>query len=52
MVSTISSAGCPASSIAARIGGIALVTPVEVSLCTTVTALMRCPGSAASFAET
>ena len=42
-MSTISGAGWQALSIAARIGGIWLVTPVEVSLCTTVTALMRCP---------
>ena len=45
-MSTISSAGCPARSIAARIGGIGVVTPVDVSLCTTHTALIACPVSA------
>ena len=52
MVSTSSRAGCPALSIAARISGIWLAHPVEVSFCTTVTALIWCPGSAASFSWT
>ena len=43
------SAGWRASSIAARISGMRLVTPVEVSLWTTQTALIRCSRSAASF---
>src|SRR5919106_1168602 len=41
MVSTMNSAGWPARSIAWRISSIRLTTPVEVSLCTTQTALMR-----------
>ena len=52
MVSTWSSAGCLALSIALRTGGIRLVTPVEVSLCTTHTALMAWDLSAASRAST
>ena len=48
MVSTSSSAGWPASSRAARISATRLVTPVEVSLCTTQTALISCAASAAS----
>ena len=40
-MSTISSAGCPAASIALRTAAMSEVTPVEVSLCTTQTALMR-----------
>ena len=38
IVSTISSAGWPAASIAARIASMRVVQPVEVSLCTTHTA--------------
>src|ERR1700720_72038 len=37
--STISSAGCPTLFMARRISDILLVAPVEVSLCTTITAL-------------
>ena len=48
MVSTSSSASEPSASIAARISGTRLVTPVEVSLCTTITA--RIDGSARSIA--
>ena len=51
MVSTISSAGCFARSIALRTSAMRLVTPVEVSLCTTHTALKRCWVSAASFSS-
>ena len=51
MVSTISSAGWPARSIAARISAMRLVAPVEVSLCTTITALIACALSSASFAS-
>ena len=40
MVSTINRAGCPALSMARRTAGMSLVTPVEVSLCTTQTALI------------
>ncbi len=40
MVSTMNSAGCAAASMAARISAMRLVTPVDVSLCTTMTALM------------
>ena len=39
IVSTMNSAGCLARSIASRMSGMRLVTPVEVSLCTTMTAL-------------
>ena len=46
MVSTISSAGWPAASIARRTAAMSEVTPVDVSLCTTHTALMRCAASA------
>jgi len=46
MVSTISMAGCRAASIARRTASIGDVTPVEVSLCTTHTALMAWPLSA------
>ncbi len=46
IVSTISSAGCLAASIAARTSSMRLVQPVEVSLCTTQTARMRCAGVA------
>ena len=52
MVSTISSAGWPASSIARRIAAMSLVVPVEVSLWTTMTDLMRLSLSAASFSPT
>ena len=47
MVSTSSSAGWLAASIASRTSATRLVTPVEVSLCTTVTARIAWPGSAA-----
>ena len=40
IVSTSSNAGCPARSIALRTSPIRLATPVEVSLCTTQTALI------------
>ena len=40
MVSTRNSAGCLAASMALRISAIRLVTPVDVSLWTTITALM------------
>ena len=46
MVSTSSSAGWPAASIAARTSSMRLVQPVEVSLWTTQTARMRCARSA------
>ena len=39
-VSTMKSAGWPAASMAARMSGMLVVTPVEVSLCTTITARM------------
>src|SRR6266851_7512806 len=52
IASTISNAGCAAASIAARISGILLAVPVEVSLCTTVTALIACAASADSFSKT
>ncbi len=42
----MNSAGWRAASIARRSAGTRLVTPVEVSLCTTITALMLCPRSA------
>jgi hypothetical protein len=42
MLSTISSAGWPAASMARRTAAMLLVTPVEVSLCTTHTALIWC----------
>ena len=48
MVSTSSSAGCFAASMALRTAAMLLVTPVEVSLCTTQTALMLCCVSALS----
>src|ERR1700677_697874 len=41
MVSTISSAGCLARSRALRMEGMELVTALEVSLCTTMTDLIR-----------
>ena len=46
MVSTKSKAGCLAASMARRTAAMSLVTPVEVSLCTTHTALMLWPVSA------
>jgi hypothetical protein len=46
MLSTSSSAGCFAASIARRTARMSLVTPVEVSLCTTHTALIACCVSA------
>ena len=49
--STISSAGCFAASIALRTATMLLVTPVEVSLCTTHTALIAWPLSALSRAS-
>ena len=51
MVSTSSSAGWPAASSAARTAPTGLVTPVEVSLCTTVTALIVRARSSASRAS-
>ena len=51
IASTISSAGWPAASIAARIAAMSLRTEVEVSLSTVVIALIRCPVSAASAAS-
>ena len=47
MVSTISSAGCRAASMARRTSSMREVAPVEVSLCTTHTALMAWPLSSA-----
>ena len=51
MVSTINKAGCPVRSIAARMSAIRLVAPVDVSLWTTITALMACAASSASLAS-
>src|ERR1700730_14663457 len=51
MVSTISSAGCLVRSIALRTSSGEVTQPVEVSLCTTITALILCPRSAASLAS-
>ena len=51
MVSTISSAGCPAASIARRTSSISETQPVEVSLCTTQTALISCALSSCSRAS-
>ncbi len=51
MLSTINSAGCLAASMALRTAGMLLVTPVDVSLCTTHTALMACAVSAFSRAS-
>src|SRR5271156_4967890 len=48
----MNSAGCRARSIAWRISAMRLVTPVEVSLCTTSTALNACARSATSFSST
>ena len=52
MTSTSSSASCPAASIAARTSATRLVTPVEVSLWTTITARISAPPSAASSSPT
>src|SRR5512134_2316728 len=52
MVSTMKSAGCFARSMALRTSPMREVTPVEVSLCTAITALMCWPLSSASFAST
>ena len=51
MVSTSSSAGWPAASIACRTAAMREVAPVLVSLCTTQTALMACALSARSAAS-
>ena len=51
IVSTSSSAGWPAASRAARTARMRLVTPVEVSLCTTATALIVWPRSSARRAS-
>ena len=51
MVSTISSAGCLAASMALRTSSMREVAPVEVSLCTTHTALMAWPLSSFSRAS-
>ena len=45
MVSTRSSAGWPAASIARRTAAMSEITPVEVSLCTTQTARIACERS-------
>ena len=51
MVSTMSSAGCLAASMARRTSSMRETAPVEVSLCTTHTALMVCPLSSRSRAS-
>ena len=51
MVSTIRSAGCLAASIALRISAGCDTQPVEVSLCSTHTALILCSLSSRSFAS-
>ena len=51
-VSTMKSAGWPAASMAARMSGRLVVTPVEVSLCTTITARMRPSVSRRSLSST
>ena len=51
MVSTISSAGWPAASIALRISATGVSAPVEVSLCRTQTALISLPLSSRSLAS-
>ena len=51
MVSTMNSAGCLAASMARRTSSMREVAPVEVSLCTTHTALMVCPLSSRSRAS-
>src|SRR6202045_723682 len=48
MVSTINSAGCFVRSMALRTSSGYVTQPVDVSLCTTITALIRCWRSAAS----
>src|SRR5271163_4657240 len=50
--STSSNAGCPTLSMAWRTSAIGLITPVEVSLCTTQTALTARAVSAVSFCAT
>ncbi len=50
-MSTSSSAGWFAASIALRTSPMRLVAPVDVSLCTTQTALIACPLSSRSFAS-
>ena len=50
-MSTSSSAACPAASIAARTSGTRLVTPVEVSLWTTMTALIATRSAARISAD-
>ena len=52
MVSTMNRAGCPARSSARRTSATREVTPVEVSLWTMQTALIRWPRSAARVAST
>src|ERR1700731_1791643 len=49
--STINRAGCPRRFIIRRISDILLVVPVEVSLCTTIMALYRCPLSSDNLAS-
>src|ERR1700682_3555971 len=51
MVSTISSAGCLTWSMILRTSSGWVTQPVEVSLCTTITALILCSWSAASRAS-
>src|ERR1700704_4811857 len=51
MVSTINSAGCFVRSMALRTSSGWVTQPVEVSLCTTMTALIRCWGPPASRAS-
>src|ERR1700676_1703497 len=51
MVSTISRAGCFVRSIALRTSSGDVTQPVDVSLCTTITALILCWRSAASLAS-
>src|SRR3981189_1270765 len=51
IVSTISSAGCFVRSMAVRTSSGWVTQPVDVSLCTTITALIRCWRSAASLAS-
>src|ERR1700710_948411 len=51
MVSTISSAGCLVRSMALRTSSGWVTQAVEVSLCTTITALILCSRSSASFAS-
>lgn len=51
IVSTGSGAGWPTLSIAPRVSPIRLAMPVEVSLCTAITALMACVASRDSLAS-